>query len=72
MKIQDDRSDGIMGQKTKRDAQQQTERRWVEGLLVSAQKREWFGTIRIEIKRGMIDLVASEETLKPPTDKQSL
>jgi len=46
---------------------QANQRQWVEGLLVSAQKREWFGKITIEIKRGLIDMVRSEETLKPPS-----
>ncbi len=45
---------------------QVTQRKWVEGLLVSAQNRKWYGTITIEIKSGYIDLVRSEETLKPP------
>ena len=43
-----------------------SQRQWIEGLLVSAQKRQWFGKITIEIKRGIIDLVRSEESLKPP------
>lgn len=47
---------------------QLTQRKWVEGLLVSAQNRQWFGRITIEIKRGMIHLVSQEETLKPPAE----
>ena len=47
---------------------QEEELRWIQGLLVSAQKRRWFGKITIEIKAGMIDLVRSEETLKPPRE----
>ena len=39
---------------------------WIKGLLTSAQHRGWFGKITVEIKRGMIDLVRHEETLKPP------
>ena len=46
---------------------QEEEVHWVKGLLVSAQKRRWYGKITIEIKAGMIDLVRSEETLKPPS-----
>lgn len=46
---------------------QATQRKWVEGLLVSAQNRGWYGTISIKIKKGMIDVVLSEESLKPPT-----
>jgi len=46
--------------------QQEEERRWVDSLLVSAQKRGWYGKIIIEVKRGMIDVVAKTETLKPP------
>jgi hypothetical protein len=38
----------------------------VEGLLVSAQNRKWYGKITITIKNGMIDVVGSEETFKPP------
>jgi len=45
---------------------QEEQLHWIKGLLVSSQKRRWFGKITIEIKRGMIDLVRSEETLKPP------
>ena len=48
------------------ERKQQTQRNWVDGLLVSAQNRNWFGKITIEIKKGMIDLVKSEESLKPP------
>jgi len=43
-----------------------TNRQWVEGLLVSAAGRQWFGTITIQIRRGEIELVESKETLKPP------
>lgn len=45
---------------------QKNQLQWIQGLLVSAQKRRWYGKITIEIKQGMIDLVRSEETLKPP------
>lgn len=48
--------------------EQEVHRKWVEGLLVSAQKRKWFGTITIEIKRGMISMARCEETLKPPVE----
>jgi len=51
----------------KRLKRHQAQRKWVEGLLVSAQQREWYGIISIKIKRGMIDVVLSEESLKPPT-----
>ena len=47
---------------------QRTERQWIEGLLVSAQNRRWYGKITIEIKCGMIDLVWTGETLKPPNE----
>ena len=50
------------------EKKQRDHRQWIEGLLVSAQKRGWFGTITVEIKKGMINLVRSEETLKPPQD----
>lgn len=49
----------------------QSQVKWVEGLLVSAQKRKWFGKITIDIKRGLIDLVKSEETLKPPEPEKN-
>lgn len=52
--------------KLKTAQKQKTQRQWVDGLLVSAQNRDWFGKITIEIKRGMIDVVISEESLKPP------
>lgn len=39
---------------------------WVQSLLTSAQNRDWFGTITIEVKRGVIDLVKTEQTFKPP------
>lgn len=48
--------------------QQKEERQWVDSLLVSAQSRGWFGNITIKIKRGMIDVVCREETLKPPKE----
>jgi len=49
--------------------QQEEERRWINGMLVSAQKRRWYGKMTIEIKAGMIDIVRNEETLKPPADE---
>ncbi|MFA5089333.1 MAG: hypothetical protein WC552_09915 [Candidatus Omnitrophota bacterium] len=57
-----------MAEDTKLINQQQSHRQWVDGLLVSAQNRKWFGKITIEIRRGMIDLVKQEESLKPPSD----
>jgi len=51
---------------SKQEQQQAEQRNWVDALLVSAQKRNWFGKITIEIKRGMIDVVCQAETLKPP------
>ena len=48
------------------NSKQATQRKWVEGLLVSAQNRSWYGKITIEIKRGFVDIVRSEETMKPP------
>ena len=45
---------------------QKFERQWVEGLLVSAQKRKWYGNITIKLKRGMIDVVESLDSQKPP------
>lgn len=48
-----------------------SERRWVEALLVSAQKRGWYGTFTVEIKNGMIHLVSTQQTLKPPTSPNS-
>ena len=38
----------------------------MEGLLVSAQKRDWFGKITIIMERGRVKQVLSEESLKPP------
>ena len=52
-----------------RTSKQKTQLKWVEGLLVSAQNREWYGKITIEIKRGMIDVLINEESLKPPKDE---
>lgn len=49
---------------------QRSERQWIEGLIVSAQERKWFGTITIEVKRGMVHLVKAEQTLKPPSPPQ--
>jgi hypothetical protein len=51
---------------SKQAQRQRGQRLWVDGLLVSAQKRDWFGRITIEIKRGLIDVVKSEQSLKPP------
>ena len=48
---------------------QRNQRKWVDGILASAQDRQWFGTITIEIKRGMIHQVGQLETLKPPPEE---
>jgi len=48
---------------------QEEELQWVTANLVSAQKRGWFGKITVEFKNGMIDIVRSEETMKPPGKK---
>ena len=48
------------------DKLQKEHRNWINGLLTSAQKREWYGKITVEFKRGEIDLVRSEQTMKPP------
>ena len=49
---------------------QQSERQWIEGLRVSAQERQWFGIISIEVKRGMVHLVKAAQTLKPPSSPE--
>jgi len=46
---------------------QRSDRQWIEGIIVSAQERGWFGTITIEVKKGMVYLVKAEQTLKPPS-----
>ncbi len=46
--------------------EQKFNRQWVDSLFQEAQNRKWFGNITVEIKKGMIKLVRSEETLKPP------
>lgn len=45
------------------------DRRWVQGLLVLAEQRKWYGTLGIEFKAGKILLVHKDETIKPPTKK---
>ena len=50
---------------------QQTQFQWIKGHLTSAQNRKWYGKITIEIKKGLIDLVRLEETLKPPQDEKN-
>ncbi len=57
-------SEPVVSTVNKQDAQ----REWVNGLIVSAQKRGWYGKIVIEVKRGMIDVVIKEESLKPPCE----
>ena len=57
---------GDVGGSSKRLKEHQGQLQWVEGLLVSAEKREWFGNITIQIKRGMIDSVLLAKSLKPP------
>jgi len=47
---------------------QEEELNWTNGLLVSAQKRRWYGKMTIEFKNGMIDIIRNEETLKPPKE----
>ncbi len=53
---------------SKLERRQRDDRQWVNGLLTSAQKRGWYGKITIEIRKGDISLVKSEESLKPPRD----
>lgn len=55
--------------KTEEEQRQASQCKWLEGLLADAQKRKWFGTISIKLKRGMIDVVLLEESLKPPADE---
>ena len=47
-------------------AKSRTDRQWIEGLLVTAQEREWFGSITIELKRGVVDVAKLVESMKPP------
>jgi len=55
-----------MSENKKLEQQQKDQRKWLDSIIQGAQNRNWFGSITIEIKRGMINLVRSEETLKPP------
>jgi len=50
------------------EQQMEKDRIFVESILMSAQKREWHGTISVDIKRGEIVLVRREETFLPPKD----
>ncbi|MHA1344966.1 MAG: hypothetical protein ACTSO3_01065 [Candidatus Heimdallarchaeaceae archaeon] len=45
---------------------QEFQLQWIQGLLVSAQKRRWYGKITMEIKNGMVHEVTNIETLRPP------
>jgi len=49
---------------------QQEELNWTTGLLVTAQKRRWYGKMTIEFKNGFIDIIRNEETLKPPKEPE--
>jgi hypothetical protein len=51
----------------KQDRRHEEQRRWLEALIRSAQLREWYGTITVELKRGEVVQASSTETLKPPT-----
>jgi hypothetical protein len=50
---------------------QNNQLQWLKALVMSAQNRDWYGSITIEIKRGMIDKVMKVESLKPPCDENS-
>ena len=47
---------------------QKDELAWITGLLVSAQKKGWHGTITIPVKNGMFQPVGIEQTFMPPKD----
>jgi len=48
----------------RQDQKQRDQLQWVQAILTSAQSRGWYGKITIEVKRGVVDLVRCEETLK--------
>ena len=56
-----------MPAKDKLEEKQRADRQWIEGLLVSAQKRNWYGDLHIKFKRGMVDIVSANKTMKPPS-----
>jgi len=55
-----------MAKNLRLEAQQRSDRKWVDELIASAQRRGWFGTITLEMKKGVINLVGCLETKKPP------
>jgi hypothetical protein len=50
---------------------QENELDWLVNILKSVQKRGWYGTVAINFKRGMIDLLEKNETVKPPINEKS-
>lgn len=50
----------------KKDRRNEEHRRWIDGLVSSAQQRNWHGKIEIHFKKGQVDKVLTEESLKPP------
>jgi len=46
-------------------------RREITALLVTAEKRKWFGCIKINIKAGKIHLIRCEQTMKPISQNNS-
>jgi len=51
------------------EERQEKDRQYVESILMTAQQRDWHGTISVDIKRGEIVLVRREETFKVPKDE---
>lgn len=53
-----------MAERTRREQRQRDDITWIEAILESAQRRDWYGAISIQVRNGIIDLVECKETLK--------
>lgn len=47
-------------------------RAWLDRMLDEAQKDEWFGSLTIKIKKGVVRHVDKTEGLHPPSSKANV
>ena len=54
------------GDNSEAERRHERERKWLEELLSEVQGQEWYGKMTITVKKGFVDAVLKEESLKPP------
>lgn len=52
--------------------QDETDRDWIDGLVRSAQLRDFFGSLIIRFEAGSVKRVVKEENLMPPKPLQGV